>query len=554
MDKFVKNPSEKFTLGAALIPDRSTGNLYEQFVVYGVREENCKVDLCEKDTTFWVNAELLYCTSEKVIDESIDNFCFPNGVEVRKLKRKYSSPDIQSIMFSSLSSLENPKNTFVFVMTTDTLIYGCCVYVDEIHSDISCIIPSPDNKVKKGYLEMKEMLSSSKVTDIFYSKKCYCLLTRFPFFELHFEFLYSLIARDRLFRQVSMELNDVEALNNELIKAQSNIKQCLDSFYTQTIPKLGETSIFTLPGEIRSISFTCPPSDDVTSLADWCVSCTFRVLSLEVALGYYLSVLLEEQIVLISKCPGILSAVCLSLIPILRPLVWQGAFIPILPMNMIDCLDVPLPFVIGLSKIPENRSLKNFVVIDIDNNTISYPSDSLNLADMPKRRALVEKLQADVDSLKDNKNHVEMQSTLLKTTPTQSGHVKKIVGMFEDYFELISDIFYEHLMKLNIDSNCNYFSNELHKIIPTLPRKYRKFAKKLFETQHFHLYIQVFNEKYKLRREESITLYHKLLELVEFEKNEYKQIEEKIKKNGKTEMLENNLKVSKQRADRKSVV
>lgn len=227
-----KKYSEKFTLGGALIPDRSTGNLYEQFVVYGVREENCKVDLCE-DTTFYVNPELLYCTSDKVIDEAIDNFCFPNGVEVRKLKRKFSSPEIQSIMFSSLSNLENPKNTFVFVMTTDTLIYGCCVYVDEIHSDISCIIPTPDGQVKKGYLEMKEIIASSKVTDIFYSKKCYCLLSRFPFFELHFEFLYSLIARDRLYRQISMEIQDIEELNNEVFRIYIYIIKHISNNYLQ---------------------------------------------------------------------------------------------------------------------------------------------------------------------------------------------------------------------------------------------------------------------------------------------------------------------------------
>lgn len=420
MDKFVKNPSERFTLGGALIPDRSTGNLYEQFVVYGVKEEHCKIDLCDMDKTFMVRPELLYCTSDQVIDDSVSNFCFPNGVEVKKLRRKYSSSNIQSVMFSSLANLEDPNNTFVFVMTTDTLVYGCCVYVDEIHNDISCITSTSDESIKPGYLEMKEDIKSSNVVDIFFSKKCYCIISRFPFFELHFEFLYSLIARDRLFRQVALEIDDMEWFNNERKKAQDEIQQSLDSYYKQTIPELGKTSVFSLPGEIRSISFTCPSSDDVTSLASWCVSCTIRVLSLDIVLAYYMSVLLEEQIILVSKSPGTLSAVSLSLIPMLRPLVWQGAFIPILPSNMIDCLDVPLPFVIGLSKIPGDRCLKKFVVIDIDNNTIFFPSHSLTLADMPKRRALLESLEVHVNALKENKLQKEIQSTLLKTTSKQA--------------------------------------------------------------------------------------------------------------------------------------
>lgn len=310
----------------------------------------------------------------------------------------------------------------------------------------------------------------------------------------------------------------------------------MSSYYSQKIES--QVTHFSLPGEIRSIKFSFPSSDDITSLADWCVSATFRALSLDIVLAFYLSIMLEERIVLISKEPGILSAISLSLIPILRPLVWQGAFIPILPHFMIDCLDVPLPFVIGLKQAPQDRSLKEFIVIDIDNNTISYPTDSLTLADMPKRRDMIANLQDLVQKL-NTKKDVE---SILKTCSRQLEIVKKIVPKFGEYFDLISNIFYEHMMKSGLEFTQNNFFTEIMKVVPNLPRKYRKFAKRFFDTQHFHLYCGTFLEKYKTRREENKLLYQKLQELIAFEYDELSTFETKLKA-GKNESIENEIRV-----------
>lgn len=51
-------------------------------------------------------------------------------------------------------------------------------------------------------------------------------------------------------------------------------------------------------------------------------------------------------------CPniGILSAVVLSLIPLMRPFAWQSLLLPILPVQdkMLDLLEAPVPFIVGV--------------------------------------------------------------------------------------------------------------------------------------------------------------------------------------------------------------
>ena len=51
-------------------------------------------------------------------------------------------------------------------------------------------------------------------------------------------------------------------------------------------------------------------------------------------------------------CPniGILSAVVLSLVPLMRPFAWQSLLLPILPVQdkMLDLLEAPVPFILGV--------------------------------------------------------------------------------------------------------------------------------------------------------------------------------------------------------------
>lgn len=76
----------------------------------------------------------------------------------------------------------------------------------------------------------------------------------------------------------------------------------------------------------------------------------FRALNAEQVIDIFLALLLEKKILLISKYKALLTHAAIALTSFLYPLCWKHVLIPILPRNMIDVLDAPVTFLIGVEK------------------------------------------------------------------------------------------------------------------------------------------------------------------------------------------------------------
>ena len=582
--------------------------MYEHFVVVGVSN----VDI-GADETKVVKPEILYAYPEetmKKVDSSVKDFAFPLGVEVRGFSSKVSSTDLLSIRFSSAAQLETPESSFVFVMTTQNLLYGVCVYTEEILSDKGVIIPqkqgdkkskeegegsspssdassvppsavssssaanassaSPSSlqKIKK----LRQDFANKKDAVLVSAKRCYLFISRFPFFQLHFDVLYSLIARDRLYRQSRME-EVKERGENKTSVAMGLIRQTLDAYYHQKIAEMGTTVSFSIPGEIRTIQFVCPPSDDVSSLADWCVACLLRVLSYDNIIKFFNAIVLEHRIVFICANLGILSAVGLSLIPLLRPLIWQGAFIPILPDAMLDILDAPFPLAVGLPRYPDARPLVDFVVIDLDANTVSPPMkaqkglrgtfSSSSMIPLPDASKLEEKLKPLAEKMylgdpspsssssssssfaaafgggsSSNHNHSSSSSSSkkrfkdnpLRTNPSHTSTVKSVVKLFNSYIEGVLSMIRDSIIQSGFELTEENFDEQSEKVPALVPRTHRKFVKELFQTQIFNFYSHSFLYHLAKRQLEDSLLFDKLHGLLELEKEERAALEAKLRK------------------------
>jgi hypothetical protein len=51
---------------------------------------------------------------------------------------------------------------------------------------------------------------------------------------------------------------------------------------------------------------------------------------------------------LVSRYKNLLTQACVALMSFIFPLNWLHTLIPILPVEMIDVLDAPMPFIIGI--------------------------------------------------------------------------------------------------------------------------------------------------------------------------------------------------------------
>ncbi|CAL0304799.1 unnamed protein product [Lupinus luteus] len=125
-------------------------------------------------------------------DKDLMSFCFPGGLEVRAVERTPSMSELNEILFGQ-EHLKQRDLSFVFRLqgADNSTLYGCCVLVEEL-------VQKPS-----GFLSLisdKQSSYSSLRRHILTTQRCYCVLSRLPFFELHFGVLNSIFTQERLER------------------------------------------------------------------------------------------------------------------------------------------------------------------------------------------------------------------------------------------------------------------------------------------------------------------------------------------------------------------
>ncbi|XP_028758289.1 uncharacterized protein LOC114717340 isoform X2 [Neltuma alba] len=108
-------------------------------------------------------------------------------------------------------------------------------------------------------------------------------------------------------------------------------------------------------------------AEEALALSIWTIVTICRVLSLENLLALIAGVLLEKQVLVVCPNLGVLSAVVLCVIPMIRPFQWQSLFLPVLPQRMFDFLDAPVPYIIGIQDKPADLKIRttNLVLVNL---------------------------------------------------------------------------------------------------------------------------------------------------------------------------------------------
>lgn len=86
-----------------------------------------------------------------------------------------------------------------------------------------------------------------------------------------------------------------------------------------------------------------PPYATKTSIEN-----LFKCLTVDYVIEIFLQLALERKLLFVSRHKSLLTQACISLVSFIFPLCWKHTLIPILPIEMIDVLDAPLPFLIGI--------------------------------------------------------------------------------------------------------------------------------------------------------------------------------------------------------------
>ncbi|KAJ5079373.1 suppression of tumorigenicity 5 st5 [Anaeramoeba ignava] len=386
----------------------SSDRVFEYFFVIGAKSST---ETTNNKTSSVRPPEILYkFPNDDCQLEDLPSFCFPDQVHIQYLTMSKPKTVPKSTAFHDAmidSKLEHigTQHSFVTVLTTNQgPLYSFCVYVQSLLD----FLPS--------FIDAKSYKKPSP-KDIAIGKMCFCLLSFFPFYQLHFDIIQTVLAIElanfqksrvyleydlaksfwigseikrrsissRFGNQSSKKLQSLLKYHSQVLvsnpstpqlsqqymqskDANNLILSVLQKAYNMSVHSSNEVCI-EVASEWNDIVFDIPST--FTKLHGfWGIEILFSFVSVENILSILKTILLEYSVVFYSSNLRKLTGVIFGFLAIIHPFKWQGVLIPVLPSKMKGFLESPVPIIVGITeklKINPNQK-QNYFFIDIDSN------------------------------------------------------------------------------------------------------------------------------------------------------------------------------------------
>ncbi|XP_076908261.1 uncharacterized protein LOC143565046 [Bidens hawaiensis] len=208
--------------------------------------------------------------------------------------------------------------------------------------------------------------------------------------------------------------------------------------------------------------------EEATAMSVWAIACLCGNLRLEHILTIFAGALLEKQIVFLCSNLGILSASVLSIIPLIRPYHWQSFLMPVLPNDMLDFLDAPVPFIVG-----------------VKHKTAEVKSSSL--PHLPQQKELFTALSPYHSQLV-GESYLGKRRQVYDCSEVQVEAAKGFLRVIRSYLDSLCSNLRSHTIT-NVQSNDDKVSLLLKEsFIDSFPSRDRPFMKLFVETQLFSVH------------------------------------------------------------------
>jgi hypothetical protein len=121
----------------------------------------------------------------------------------------------------------------------------------------------------------------------------------------------------------------------------------------------------------------------------------FRCLSIPNIITLFESVLAESRIILLSSHTAMLHLASMAIVNLVYPFQWCGVFIPVLPARLVQTIEAPCPYIVGIERRyePNEYPEDDFVLVDLDNNSIVSNGPAPPPLPRQQRRKLTSLLQ-----------------------------------------------------------------------------------------------------------------------------------------------------------------
>ncbi|ONH93106.1 hypothetical protein PRUPE_8G213500 [Prunus persica] len=271
---------------------------------------------------------------------------------------------------------------------------------------------------------------------------------------------------DDLFSNCEKEFGD-ELIMEWARENKNDLLQIVCGFHALPLPQPGSELAFQPLEHLQAIEYRRPPvtalgfdeksfdsfedpgvnaklaaAEEAFALSLWTTATICRVLSLESILALVAGVLLEKQVVVVCPNLGVLSATVLSLIPMIRPFQWQSLMLPVLPGKMLDFLDAPVPFIIGIQQIPADLKRKAWdpVQVNVQKDQVEAAGQFLDVMKNYLESLCSELRSYTITSVQSNNDRVSLllKDSFIDSFPSKD---RSFIKLFVDtqMFTVLSD-------------------------------------------------------------------------------------------------------------------
>lgn len=202
---------------------------------------------------------------------------------------------------------------------------------------------------------------------VYYVPKVLAVLSHYPFFDTYQKFL-------KLIYKVSRTPSSPLPIERFVVHFCREVP----------LPPPGRVEIIIRYDNLHPLKLRRPPKNQLP-LVNFSYRALFASLSISNILVIFGLMLEESRIVICSEYYSLLTPVCEALLSLLFPFSWRGPYIPVMPVSMIDVLDAPFPFLIGLhssvlySGILEDKPGVVFVDLDRDKIILGYEEKNFQM-------------------------------------------------------------------------------------------------------------------------------------------------------------------------------
>ena len=171
-----------------------------------------------------------------------------------------------------------------------------------------------------------------------------------------------------------MKSTNKDILNNSLINYHNLEFIHMIIFLTDIIlPPYNSKLILNF--HFSSVELNFPSLTQIPNNEEY-IQLLFDCLEISAIIKLWCSVLSEKHIIFLANQGYLLFAITQGLLSLIFPFTWLYTYIPILPMNLIDYLDSPIPYIIGLVvntvDLNElNEKYPGHVICDLNSSTIN---------------------------------------------------------------------------------------------------------------------------------------------------------------------------------------